>query len=130
MHNATYIRTAARALAFIARLGLVAGLIGFATLAAALFYQGSTAPAPALDEPGALARAFAASPLVQMSLFGAVAFGYTYWVIDLAFGRKRAKFPRLRRVASALFELAVLAAFMGLIAGIWQCCTAWRVARF
>jgi hypothetical protein len=100
----------------IARLGLVAGLIGFATLAAALFFQGSTAPAPALDELGALARAFAASPLVQMSLFGAVAFGYAYWVIDLTFGRKLGQFPRLRRAASALFGLAVLAAFVGLMA--------------
>ncbi|KPV48587.1 hypothetical protein SE17_37260 [Kouleothrix aurantiaca] len=108
-------RRAQRQLA-IARVGLVVAFVGFATLAAALFYQGSTAPAPALDEPGALARAFAASPLVQMSLFGAVAFGYTYWVIDLTFGRKLGQFPRLRRVASALFGLAVLAAFMGLMA--------------
>lgn len=100
----------------ISRVALVAGLIGFATLAVALFYQGSIAPAPALDEPGALARAFAGSPLVQMSLFGAVAFGYAYWVIDFTFGRKLDKLPHLRRAGSALFGLAVLAAFAGLLA--------------
>ena len=100
----------------IARVVLVAGLIGFAALAAALFYQASIAPTPALDEPGALARAFARSPLVQMSLFGAVAFGYAYWVIDFAFGRALGQFPRLRRAASALFGLAVAAAFAGLLA--------------
>lgn len=108
-------RRAQRQLA-ISRLGLVVAFVGFATLAAALFYQGSIAPAPALDQPGALARTFAASPLVQMSLFGAVAFGYAYWVLDFTFGRKLDTLPRLRRAGSALFGLAVLAAFAGLLA--------------
>lgn len=91
-------------------------------LLAALCYQAS---AGAGDQPARMARVFSAlnsHGAIGLGFFGAVAFGYSYWMLDLMH-EATAKLAWARMLRESLFTLAFVAGIVALATwnlALWQ----------